>query len=62
MIPAPYEYARVSKAGRDDKNLEAQLQELAPGWPPQRHYYHRRRRPDRDDFQVAGLQGVPGAP
>ena len=29
MIPATYGYARVSKADRDDKNLETQLHELA---------------------------------
>ena len=29
MIPETYGYARVSKADRDDKNLETQLHELA---------------------------------
>ena len=54
-----YGYARVSKADRDDKNLEAQLQEQAPRWPPQGP--HLRRRRGRGDFQVAGLEGAPGA-
>ena len=29
MIPVTYGYARVSKSGRDDQNLETQLRELA---------------------------------